>query len=909
MVHNNSSGASIPEAALAWLDAGFQVVPVRENKSTPNGWTDREPYTRAEVESMYSTGQFTRLGVAVGGEDKSGRNLCLIEIDVHELWDSGKQAEAGQRAVEIFQMLDAAVRDKMGAYAWDKAVQGYKEITGRAGVHILVCTNSIVSEQFRVKFEDGSAIETHNGYCAVAPTQGYQAAGTPDSVGVLSADRVKRVFEIAATLPGVVVRDEAKTVKPNTAAQKQPDFDPSVPSLAAWTHDPGYRSKRPWSEILEDWTEFDGVTSSDIKPGTDPAGYTAWLRPGATSNPAVRSAVTYDGPEGGGWMCLYSSGLDELDPGTYTKPAVWKALNGTKLWDEDLDDGYREDEYLDSVAEAIAASAEPAPEVVVSPAPAPSIPLLAVPPVAPSPAAAEDDDEEGGFYAPPAAEPTAPTAGPAPAAAPAAAPANAPFVPAGKSDAVLARGIASRPQGKLVYGRDTGAYYAPAPDGFVWQEHPVDLVIKAAADAMPSPDKFREAQKQKGTASSQEEIDADDDALKVFKLAKARMNSADGRGAVKRLLGAEMWNDGVDVAGLDSEPHILWAGVWPWNLRTGTPEPKENYATPKSRVHLKTCPVAPQDGPAPVFGLLTAAMWPDEETRRYALREIAGRVLWGAQLKENVVLDSPSNGLKSTFTSQLVKILGSYAVALSPSVLLGEDNSSDAADAKRGLVGARYVLLDEPPRANRQNVSAFKEVFSGSGTMTVGGKWKSSLTFTKRFNAIVCENADNRLRFDDTAVANRVLFIPCDASTDATKLAYKLVDSGAMEAEYPAILYMLIQECAAYHRGERYPEPHSVAMERERVYGEASTFTEWVLEHYELPDPAPSAVSWTVSATDLMQGYNSFAISCRLPAVSLANVREALDKAGIPVERTRRSRTSTPLQPKPMAQVSYPRGA
>lgn len=899
MISNHTPRANIPAAALNWARAGYQVVPVRENKSTLSGWTVLPVPTVEEVAAYYSESQYSRLGVAVGSEDRSGKNLTLTEIDVHELHDAGKHDEAGRRAAEIFSQLNAAIRavDAELYGAWTATHEGYLETTGRRGIHVLSTADVIVPGNLRVTFPDGSAIENHHGYCAVAPTPGYQAAGSPEMIRPLTAAQVKLIFEIAATLPGAV-KSEAKA-QPQARAVKQPDYDPSVPSLTAFYADRGYKSSRPWSEILEDWSEAsDGLTSADYKT-PDIGNYTCWVRPGSTSAKGTagfdRSAVTYDDPNGGGYMNMFSSGMDELEPGTYTKPAVWKALHAdedgdnTKLYWADLRDGHREDEYVDAVAAAIEEAyadeedEEDGTEVVpFAPAPTPlQASMLAVPVVAavvsePPYEHPYDCDEEEPLTTNPVAA----------------------FVPAGKSDAVLSKGVAirSRAQGGMVYGRDTGVYYIA--EGMTYAEYPVDLAIKSAADAMPSIPAFKAGLAKQGTTDRQSDIDADEDKVKIYTLAKARMSSADGRGAVKRLLGAEMWNDGVDVKHLDSEAHILWASGIAWDLRTGQPAAAGTY----NPVHLKTCPVAPAEGPTPVFDMLTSAMWPDYETRAYALREIAGRLLWGEQAKENVVIDSPSNGLKSTFTYQLAKILGSYAVVLSPSVLLGEDNSSDAADAKRGLVAARYVLLDEPPRPNRQNVSAFKDIFSGSGTMTVGGKWQKSLTFVKRFNAIVCENADNRLRFDDTAVANRVLFIPCDASTPATLAAFNVVDAGLMTAEFPAILHKLIAECAAYRRGERLVEPHAVAMERERVYGEASTFTEWVLDHYELPDPVQPKLHWSVSATDLMEGYNRFAANCRLPAVSLSNVREALTKAGISVERTRYSRTATPLNPKAAAQ-------
>lgn len=323
-----------------------------------------------------------------------------------------------------------------------------------------------------------------------------------------------------------------------------------------------------------------------------------------------------------------------------------------------------------------------------------------------------------------------------------------------------------------------------------------------------------------------EDPDAEDP-YKTLKLLHKKLTSSAGVGAVARAVTSiAMGNPGtcVRVCECDTEPNVLWAGGIPWDLLSSVDHPQPAEEGTYEWVHRRTAAYVPDwTVPTPYWDRYLMAVWPDPEVRAYALREICGVALWGATSKQHPVLHGPASSGKSTFAEQLMKLLGTYAVQVSPNKLLTGRSDSTAEEEYSKLIGARLAWMDEPPSRRKQVVSEFNEMASGTGTISAAAKYKNVVTAPKLFNFLICQNPRNPLSFDAEGVSERTIFIPCLAKPEAT-VNPRLEMLAAFEQEAPGILAKLIVECARYRGGDRFSVPQGV---KEAFEAARHTMNDW----------------------------------------------------------------------------------
>jgi hypothetical protein len=368
-------------------------------------------------------------------------------------------------------------------------------------------------------------------------------------------------------------------------------------------------------------------------------------------------------------------------------------------------------------------------------------------------------------------------------------------------------------------------------------------IVMELAGTVKTEQQLKEETEAQGTAVSQEDIDKDESRReRLVKIRGKFLNTSGqnsiGNAVIKSFLADSSYS--VKISDLDVEPDVMWAGGQPWSLI----HPELTFATGYryvNPVHLKTALCAPAPGPTPAFDRLLEAIWSDPEIRAWALREMAGVLLWGATSKMHPVLDGPPQGGKSTFALILKTVLGSYAVQVSPDKILGGDSSSAAEEEIAAMMGARMVWMDEPPPRGKQAISRFNDLASGTGDLSAARKYSNRVSTPKLFNFLICQNPRNALRMDAQGVAERITHIPCDGTPAATLVAREnWLRNG--EAEYPAILAKLIYECAMYRTDNRWPVPTAVVMSRDSAQARSDEFGGWLLENY---DQFPSDIQTT----------------------------------------------------------------
>jgi hypothetical protein len=478
-------------------------------------------------------------------------------------------------------------------------------------------------------------------------------------------------------------------------------------------------------------------------------------------------------------------------------------------------------------------------------------------------------------------------------------PSGQPIEPPGVSDAVLADMFLESAQDVMALACDSGGWLVD--EGHVWREWSsksdarefAKAAIAAWARNLMTDYQLEEVVRaatgdegilaEVNMISDGKEEDTEYGARKK-RLAKVRtkLQSDGGTGSVAgSVLSFSRTSRKIRIADLDNEAHVIWAGGTPWSLV----HQDLTVATDSiGQKHLKTCAVAPVPGPHPLWDEALAALFPDQAVREWAVRELAGACLWGDTSKEHPVLDGKPNAGKSTVTDTIRKILGNYAVDVDPNKLIGGSEGSASEEEKAAMIGARMVLLDEPPKRDRQSISQFNRIASGTGEISASAKYKNRVSGEKRFNMVINQNQRNRMKLDAEGVRQRLVFIPCG---DGMPLElYKRFTAG-VRAEYPAILATLIRECALFHTGHRLEVPHVAQIALDRAYADGDEFPQWLWDNYELVRGKV-----TGHEEDQMPGFDSlrkaFAEHCRsVPGVApltRQQLRERLDEMGIQVK-------------------------
>lgn len=340
---------------------------------------------------------------------------------------------------------------------------------------------------------------------------------------------------------------------------------------------------------------------------------------------------------------------------------------------------------------------------------------------------------------------------------------------------------------------------------------------------------------------------------------------------------------------LDSEPYVFWAGGRAWDLLRSTEALIQVQPGNCNPVHIhsarrRTIPQAPErKEDTQYWDALLEAIWPEEEVRNYAVRQVAGTCLWGDTSKRQPVLHGDPGGAKSTFAQAVHDLLGTYAVQVSPGKLIGSGAAGAAAEEERAvMIGARMVWLDEPPTGSKQAISEFKEIASGTGTISASRKYENRVVAPKRYNLLVCQNPGNALLFHVQGVDERVTFIPCDGKPEATKAAREDF-LRAFSREAPYILAKLIMECARYRAEQETTVPTYVQMRYDEAKLGGNSFVMWVLDTFIILPPETAGKDRQLGIGAVRNGYNEEATRNGWRKMSNAEVRIALESPALGV--------------------------
>ena len=423
-----------------------------------------------------------------------------------------------------------------------------------------------------------------------------------------------------------------------------------------------------------------------------------------------------------------------------------------------------------------------------------------------------------------------------------------PFTTLAGLDAPLARDVLHRTWPALRYAPDAGAWIVRGPDKWdvrkgdlaKWAVDLVSWLMLAGDPAAPEDsEEYRQAKQ------------------------RARFTTNASSNAIAGKMNAQVTAgyhpSAMELADLDAEREILWAGGTAWDLRESADGPAVSAWTDPGTPHLHSAGVVPAPGATPLWDAFTAAVWPDEDLRAWALRVLSIAVTGYSDKALPILLGDTDMG-KTQVIVLMMSVLGSYAHVADARLLSPADRSH--ASIVYALKGRRLSFIDEAPRSGQQATERLKQI-TGGAELTGNRMNENPVTFSPTHTLILTANPGHEPKLTDTAVNRRTRLIPCDgdpAAVRAARAAIGAENSPAWRAEAPAVLAALMAEAArwlaspASAGNEARPDSARIAAEAVMVSQDL------VLQWLEECEP------WE-TGTRAYELYMAFTDSCRRRAV------------------------------------------
>jgi hypothetical protein len=415
-----------------------------------------------------------------------------------------------------------------------------------------------------------------------------------------------------------------------------------------------------------------------------------------------------------------------------------------------------------------------------------------------------------------------------------------PFTPAGGLDAPLAREVLHRTWPALRYAPDAGAWITRGP--VKWEARRGDL-SKWAVDLVS----WLMLRGDKNAPDGSEE--------QWLYNQRVRFTTNATSNAIAGKMGAQVaagnHPSAIELADLDSEREILWAGGTAYDLRNSAQAPAVSAWTDPGSPHLHSAGVIPQLRETPLWDNFTAAVWPDAALRAWALR-VLSIAFTGYSDKALPILLGQSDGGKTSIIVLLMSVLGSYAHVADARLLSPADRSH--ASIVYALKGRRLSFIDEAPRAGQLATERLKQI-TGGAELTGNRMHENPVTFSPTHTLILTANPEHEPHLNDAAVRRRVRLIPCNgdpAAVRAARAAIGAENGPAWRAEAPGVMAAMMAEAARWLAD---PESGRSAVEEIRV--SQDLVLQWLGEECE---------PWATGAKS-RELYMAFTDSCRRMAI------------------------------------------
>ena len=467
-----------------------------------------------------------------------------------------------------------------------------------------------------------------------------------------------------------------------------------------------------------------------------------------------------------------------------------------------------------------------------------------------------------------------------------------PFEPLAELDAPLGRDVLARTHPALRYAPDAGAWIVRGPER--WDVRKSDLAkwaIDLVSWLMPPGDPAA--------------AEGSDDHRRAKKRARFSMSSGSNgiAGKMNAQVAAGHHPSTVELAELDGEREILWAGGVAYDLRLSAEHPEPSRTASPGTPHLHSAGVVPEVRPTPLWDALTAAVWPDAELRAWALRVLAIAFTGYPDKALPILLGDTDRG-KTSIIMLLMSVLGSYAHTADARLLAPADKSH--ASIVYALKGRRLSFIDEAPRTGQLATERLKQI-TGGAELTGNRMGENPITFSPTHTLILTANPEHEPVLTDAAVRRRVRLLPCNgdpAEVVAARAAIGTENSPAWRAEAPGVLARMMAEAARWlgspQSGNNAAAPDAAARAALEIMVSQDLVLAWLSEECEDWEPG-------TRSRDL---YMAFTDSCRRMSIHPSAVPsetkwgKRLSDLGYPPQ-TRRDANYRPLRIHP-AQGFFP---
>jgi DNA polymerase I-like protein with 3'-5' exonuclease and polymerase domains/phage/plasmid-associated DNA primase len=395
------------------------------------------------------------------------------------------------------------------------------------------------------------------------------------------------------------------------------------------------------------------------------------------------------------------------------------------------------------------------------------------------------------------------------------------FDPRGQLDQTMAQAVLERVHPVLRFAYDSRTWLLRGPDAWGPRADLAEWAVALLADLMPA-----------GNPEAEKGSDERARAERRKRFMSAGPATAVAKKARALVIGGTH-PCSLEIAELDREPWLLWAGGIGWDLRASrerlTPA-RIDPATP----HLHSAAVTPEMRPTPLWDAFTAAVWPDPELRAWALRVLSIAVTGYSDKALPILIGERDRG-KTQVVVLLMSVLGSYAHAADPRLLGGADKAH--ASIIYALMGRRLSFIDEGPREGRLGQERLKQL-TGGAELTGNQMHTNPVTFPPTHTLVLTANDEPILT--DPAVRSRVRLIPCEGDPErviATRAAIGHPSGTAWRAEAPGVLAAMINEASAWlaEPGSTRDEaaPTTYRGRAEEIAAEQDPTVSWLAEETE----------------------------------------------------------------------------
>lgn len=822
------------EVAVAWVDAGFSVVPPRlDGSKAPLGEWKQFMHNRADHQQLgkwYNGTRQTGVGLVCG---KISGNLEMLELE-------GRACDSES----LDKIVDAC--EALGVIEiWNKLCSEYKETTPSGGIHFL----------YRVFEEDADVPGSTK--IARRPATKEELAGNP-------LDKIKTLSETRGEGGYVIVAPSYGTIHPSGESWDMTSGHPGRVLYISWND-----RCRLHEAIRIALDEMPAPVVTEPRPPQQPWGSTE-IRPGDAFNEATNWS---DLLLPLGWTLVYRKG-DKWHwrrPGKNTGVSATTSETTGRLWVFSSSTEFEPEQHyskfeayalLEHHGDYAAAASALAREGFGSRPDPFASGVLEVPvadPQQPSPASVEDPLVDDSDVA------NAQTAQVMPcdaAGMPIYSPAIFKRMQRWNGLSLADAWVALHESALRYVGSDkTWMHF----DGKIWnradkgreQLATQNMVARMVdyADKIPDEDIKKNVQRELKRSTYSSGI------ASIITNARSRAEIASS------------WDE------FDYQRNLVTLENGVLDLDTFELKPHDHRNMLTKKINAKYDPQAKEGR----FTRFMEEVLPDQEVREY-LQRVCGYALTG-QADERVLVQlyGPSGTGKSQFTKAVFTVMGDFAKRASESAFQSRPTSyKGPSEDLHNLMGSRFAMLPELDEGFRLNVSLIKSL-TGGDSMTTRQLYGQEVTWRPEYTIFMITNHLPRVSAGEDAYWNRVkpiLFDQVFVDSNGEALQRDCRNLGEkMAAEEPEVILNWLLEGLKSYRERGLDAPQQVAQWRDNYRDDVDSVRQFI---NEAPDEGRIELGEGKTATvrEMHRAYAAWCADNSIPALGMRKFNERMEMNG-----------------------------